>query len=364
MFTGDVIRFRLVRRVVAGVTSVVLLAGVMTVLQVGAPAVACACGAPAPVMADPNGDVRIGQEYAVISHQGTKEQVDMRLAMETLARDSGLIMPTPAPATVSLGDASVFETLATEMTPTVVTKWEWWASQWKSGSMNAAGGMDGAAAPGSPVVLDVVQLGPLEATTLAASNTQGLIDWLDAHGYGLRPEVTDLLRGYVDRGWYFVAMKLTSEDGLDGDLDPIRFVFDTPASGLVYPLALSQAARIEQMVNLYIFDDHRRDIQFANGKSIDYMTGGIPTWAGPVKQEALQSYGSYLTSYTLRFISPSQQILDDLSFPQAPNDEEYGTVIYRTEYLNLIGIPLGWVIVVIVAVGAIVVGTKLASRRH
>lgn len=346
-----------VRRVVAWVAAVALGAGAMTVFQVASPAVACACGAPAPVVADPNGDVMIDQEFAIISSRGTTEQIDMRLAVDTVARDSGLIMPTPGPAVVSLGDASAFEALAVEMTPKEVTTRDWWHSNDLLGLSGGGAANDGG---GAPVVLDVVQLGPLEATILAASDAQGLSDWLDSHGYGLRAEVADLLQTYVDRDWYFVAIKLTNPDALDGGLDPIRFVFDTPSSGLVYPLLLSQAARTAQTVNVYIFDDHRRDIQFADG-------GNLPgaawlTWAAPVSQASLLTYGHYLSAYTLYFSQPDQQISDDLVFPQALNDDEYGTVVYNVVHMTFLGIPLGWLGVVVVLVIAVAIVVRVRRR--
>ena len=342
--------------------AVVVGAGVVSVAQSASPAMACACGAPAPVADDPNGDVMINQEFAIISSQSTSEQVDMRLSIDSLARDSGLIMPTPSPADVSLGDASAFEALALEMTPTEVKSYNWWGdSVLETGGSGAAN--NGAPGAAAPVVLDVVQLGPIEATVLAASDTQGLTDWLDANGYGIRPEVTDLLATYVDKNWSFVAMKLTSTDTLGGDLDPIRFVFDMPKSGLVYPLALSQAARSAQTVNVYIFDDHKRDVQFANGEDLDlFFTSSGLTWAAPVSDPSLQAYGHYLSAYKLNFDQPDQQILDDLVFPQSFDDTEYGTVVYTTVYVTFLGIPLGWFAVIVVVVAALVVAIVYRRR--
>ena len=339
---------------------IILGVSAVSTVQIASPAYACACGAPAPVAADPNGDVMIDEEYAIISSHGTSEQIDMRLSMQTLARDSGLIMPTPSPASVSLGDADVYETVALEMTPRNVTVRDWWTSD---GSFP---GTSGAADPlyaQPPVVLDVVQLGPLEATVLAASDAQGLSDWLDANGYGLRPEVTDLLATYIERNWSFVTIKLTSTEGLDGDLDPIRFVFDTPVSGLVYPLALSKAARTAQTVNVYIFDDHRRDIGFADGSNIVSSPQAVGlTWAAPVRDESLLEYGAYLTAYNLYFDDPGQQIADDLVFPQESTDEEYGTVVYTVEYMTILGIPLGWLGVIILVVAVVIIANQVRRR--
>ena len=352
-------------RILRGLPALLLLAGSLSVFQAMVPASACACGAPAPVADDPNGDVLIGHEYAVISLQGGSEVVEMRLALETMANESGLIMPTPAPAVVSLADPVVFDDLATQMTPEIVTIYEWWNSNWWG---SASGG---AAPPGSdarpPVqILDQVRLGPLEATTLAATDADGLSTWLNENGYGVRDVVKPLLASYVDRGWYFVAIKLISDETLEGDLDPIRFTFDTPASGPVYPLLLSQAARVAQTINLYIFDDHERLVRFDNGESVQHWAGGIPHWAGPVTEPGLEKYGSYLTAYTLWFYDPGIEIVGDLVFPEAGSDHPVGQVKYVTVYLELLGIPLGWVLVftgLVLVVTAVLVIRRVKHSR-
>ena len=82
--------------------------------------------------------------------------------------------------------------------------------------------------------------GRCEATTLEAVDATGLTEWLDTNGYAIRDEIAALLDEYVEKGWYFVALKLTSDVPLDGGLDPIRFTFDSDE--LVYPMALSKAA--------------------------------------------------------------------------------------------------------------------------
>jgi len=347
---GDV-----VRRVAGIAASVALMVGVFTAVQAASPASACACGGMAALRDDPNGDVMINHEYAIISTHGDQEQVDMRLDLDTVATNSGLILPTPAPATVSLGTTDSFAALAAQMTPKVVSVQDWW-------NPDPSGFGPGSAAvnqPG-PTVLATVQLGPLQATTLAASNSAGLTAWLDKNGYGIRPEVTSLLKSYVSRGWYFVAMKLTNNATLKGEIDPIRFTFTTPASGPVYPLALSQAAREAQTVNLYVFGDHRMNVTFADGTQLPPAVDAYPLWAGAVDQKALLAYGGYLTAYTLYFDNPSHQITDDLAFSRASDDDEVGTVVYETDYMDILGIPLGWVCVVggIVVVALILVGVR------
>ena len=160
-------------------------------LQVASPALACACGAPAPL---PGTEVDVNRETAIVRWDGDSEEIVMQLDMISDAGETGLVVPTPKPATVSAGDAQTFDDIVAEIQPRVQTKYDWWGPNPFEGS--GAGGPDGSA----PQVLDRVQLGPIEATTLAASDSQGLTEWLDENGYALSPAVSAELEPYVADG--------------------------------------------------------------------------------------------------------------------------------------------------------------------
>jgi len=336
------------------VSSAVAIAGLAFGFQVIAPAQACACGAFAP----PNGldgQVSLTSEAAIISIQGNQETVEMRLGIDSLTAETGLIFPTPSPAQVSLGSVEHFTSIGQEMTPEVIVTHDWWSWEW----FWKAGGADGTPpSGGAPLILDQVQLGPIQATTLAADDLQGLTDWLAAQDYGIRPEVSSLLQSYIDKGWYFVALKLTGEVPLDGELDPIIFTFTSEQ--LVYPLALSQAAEIEQWVFLYVFADQKQDIAFANDS---YLNAEV-VWARAVRDPDLQAYGAYLTAFSMYFYNPVEEITDDLVLFQANNDNEVNTIRYTTYHANFLGIPMGWFLIMVGAIGAFVTWRIVAKRAR
>ncbi len=96
---------------------------VLSAAGVAVPAAACACGGAAP----PDGaEVRVDHEVAIVRWNGTREEIVMRLGMTGDTGDTGLVVPTPAPATVDLGDAALFEALKRELEPVVITEWDWW----------------------------------------------------------------------------------------------------------------------------------------------------------------------------------------------------------------------------------------------
>lgn len=319
-----------------------------------APAAACGCGGVAP---SPGSEVSVGEEHAIVSWQGGDrlsgvEQIDLLLGVLSTDVETGLIFPTPAPAKVSLGDRDDFEAIDRVTTPERVEEYDWW-------TFRALG--DGSPAGAPPEVLDVVQLGPIEAVTLSASDSAGLQTWLSDNGFELSAEVTALLDGYVDRGWFFVALTLTGDAPLDGGLDPLRFTF--ASDELVYPLELSRAATSPQTVRLFVFDDHRQRVSFVGAGT---PAASFTSWAAPVVGSEVESFGAYLTVFELYFDDPAGQILGDLEFTDALTDETTGTESRVRVPVGLFGIPLGWVLVGIAVVGgfgALIVIAAVGAKR-
>lgn len=312
-----------------------------------APAAACACGGVAP---SPGSEVSVGDEHAIVSWDGETERIDLLLGVLSTATETGLVFPTPSPATVTLGDRADFEAIDRVTTPRRVEELDWWTFR---------GSGDGASAGAPPEVLDRVQLGPIEAVTLAATDTAGLETWLADNAYELSPEVTALLDGYVERGWYFVALKLTGDAPLDGGLDPLTFTF--ASDQLVYPLELSRAATTPQTVRLFVFSDHRQVVSFGG-------TGepGFTSWAAPVTGTEVESFGDYLTVFELYFADPASGILGDLTFADAPDDGPIGTERRVTVPVGILGVPLGWILVgvgVLVVLGVVAVAAIVTAKR-
>ncbi|HWM34527.1 MAG TPA: DUF2330 domain-containing protein [Pseudolysinimonas sp.] len=323
--------------------SIVPVAAILLGFQIAAPAAACACGAPAP---RPGQDVIVDKEHAILSWDGGRERIELLLDMLTDADDVGLIFPTPAPATVTAGDRETFVQIEEAIQPKQVIVDDWWAGDYGDGS---AGG-----AP--PNVIDQVQLGPVQATTLEASDTEGLTDWLDANGYAIRDEIAAGLQDYIERGWFFVALKLTSDVPLEGGLDPIAFTFDSDQ--LVYPMELSRHATTLQRARLYVFQDHRARVAGLEDPT-PMLPGEETVWAGPAP-DGLETLGDYLTVVDLTFESPASQIPGDLLVVQAGDDEPLQPAYTVTRPVTVFGVPFG-VAVILGAAAAILVLFALGS---
>lgn len=331
------------KRFLAATAATALLATALTAVGMVAPAAACACGALAP----PEGmTVTVGQEVAMVTFDGTTQRIDMVLDMLADGADTGLIVPTPAPATVSLGETAVFSALERQTAPVVEVVEEWWGSP-GDGSAGAA-----------PTVISEVDLGPIQATTLAASDAAGLQAWLAANGYRIDPAVEELFADYIARGWSFAALKLTSEGRLTGGLDPVRLEFAT--SEMVYPLLLSQAASIPQTVRLYLFGDDGMQATFPDG-----TVAGEVAWAGPVEEAVLVQFGPYLTVVEAYFADPATEITGDLTVTSTGSRSDYTPVVTRTKYVQIGGIPLGVAIAGVASVfGAMVLLVVIGGIVH
>lgn len=331
--------------------AVAVASALLVGLQVAAPANACACGAPAPI---PGTEVDVNRETSIVRWDGEREEIVMRLDMISDAGETGLVVPTPTPATVTAGESETFEALLAETAPRPEVTYDWWGSN--------PFGLWGAGAPGdssAPQILDQVQLGPIEATTLAASDAEGLSAWLDENGYALSPAVSEELAPYVADGWSFVAIKLTGDVPFDGELDPIRFTFDSDS--LVYPMRMSRAADSEQNVRLYVFDENRASVTGTDGA---LAIEPFVYWAAPVEDPALAELGSFLTVIDLSWDDPANQISGDLAIEPADTTDTVIPTYSTVEVVQVAGIPVGpFVIIIVILVLAIGFVVALVVRR-
>jgi hypothetical protein len=74
-------------------------------------------------------------------------------------------------------------------------------------------------------VVDLEQVGPYESRYVSSADPDALIDWLNAEGFLVTPEMEPVVSGYVDMGMGFMAMKLAA-DAQVSDIQPISLTFD------------------------------------------------------------------------------------------------------------------------------------------
>lgn len=331
----------------------VLGAVLIGVLAPGAPGVAsaCACGG----IVSPDVDARVADEMALISSDGTTETIVMRLNLQSDADDAALVIPTPTPAEVSASGSGLFAELAQLTAPRVETRRHWTFAPGFSSSAP-----EGAVGAGVPMVVDQVQLGPLEATTLTGGDLRGVQDWLDGHGYRLRPEIAAGLKPYLTEGWSVVALRLTSDRPLDGPLDPVRLTFTSER--LVYPMRMSVQATAPQRVVIYTLGQHRmqRTDPDAGTAGQHVEIGYAGTLSGRATDQTLvelASGGDYLTQISTSVTDPSA-IAADFAFGPAATDEPYQRVVFRDEDID-VGVPVMFGVALMFVLGLIITAVVL-----
>jgi hypothetical protein len=330
----------------------VAMAGVfLTVTAAAGPANACGCGAIAPALGT---TAKVTSESAIVSHKDGVETIVLSLAVDSAIATAGLIVPTPTTATIGAGDPALFDALHEQTVPRERVVDDWWGNK-----------VNPAADESSPLVVSRVQIGPLEATTLAATDTDGLGTWLSQNGYGVPGETASQLQQYIDKRWQFVAVKLVADADsgakLAGPLAPIQITFPTDA--IVYPLGMAKAATSEQSLRLNVLGDNRVDV--ARYGTTDPLNAAVRTvWAGPVTESTLTPLGSYLTVLDLRFDTPVTQITGDIGVIQAPNNDVVDPAVVVVRPVELLGFPLGTLLAVWAALGllGLVVLTIARSR--
>ncbi|MFD8986683.1 DUF2330 domain-containing protein [Streptomyces goshikiensis] len=327
------------------------------------PAYACGCGAMIP---DRMARIGVDRETSVVRWDGRAEQIVMRFTVAGDAKRAAWIMPVPNRAAVELGDAAVFDQLATLTRPERKTRTHFWPRErdWPF----SAGSRDGVGAPlpgaGAPAVGVVgrERLGDFDVARLTATDPHALRDWLRSNGFELPDRLSTELRPYVDQKWEYVAVRLAPREPgtpLRGTLDPLRIRFDSDR--LVYPMRLSRMARTAQSLGLYVLADHRMEPSSPIGGDAPEVTfAGTVTPQGPLAG-LTDGKPAFLTAIDQRFPEPGR-IDGDHELRRTAADTPYRRAVYRDELLTAGGIPV-WLLTAGGALAAVTAAGLAAGLR-
>ncbi len=160
----------------------------------------------------PVSELVAGKEVALIVWDpAAKVEHFIRSAeFDTSVKSFGFIVPTPSVPKVEVVGSKFFTRLAKytdRVTPAPTSNRE---------GVKAA----------SVEVVQRVQVGGYDSATLKGDNTKALDAWFGDHGFKRDQRFSEWAKPYVDRGWYFTAFRLLSDDGT-AKLEPIHLTFDT-----------------------------------------------------------------------------------------------------------------------------------------
>jgi Uncharacterized protein conserved in bacteria (DUF2330) len=329
-------------------------------LAFAAPAHACACGG---LVDQPGGETSVTAETALVVWDGAQETILLRLSTRSDAVDAGLLVPTPTPAIVGLGDEQVFADLSHVTAPRTEERWHLFGPPLLFGSRGADGASAGGP-QGGVEVLGSVDLGPLRATTLAATDAGALGTWLREHRYLTSPALTDAVRPYLDEGWSFVAVQLKAVgQALDGDLPPISLRFSSDEA--VYPMRMSSIAQETQQPTVYVLAGHRmrRTDPVASGSTRPDVRFAGPVSPAEVTSPLLRQWLAttpFLTA-TSQWLPEPTQIVTDFTFARAPDDATFQQVLYDDTYFMPGDVGAGLMLALLVLASWLAV--RLLRRR-
>ena len=237
-------------------------------------------------------------QEAVIVHDGSREQMILRVAVKAEDDRLAWVVPVPGRPQIAPGNAAIFSALELGSSPKVEKSMVGataavsfpiliflffmqavWVSRkaWGAGRAVAVGVMTLAElfvlavfipaflgmATDPPIVPrpDVIvhefkTLGALETTTLSASDPAALTAWLREHDFIVPAAAEPVFKHYVDQGWFFVATRLaaTSPEAATGPAvyqpPTLSLTFETRE--IVFPLKITSLQGQKSLIMLYV----------------------------------------------------------------------------------------------------------------
>lgn len=252
------------------------------------------------------------------------------------AHDFGWIIPVPSLPALEAADAMLLWECAELTAPLYRHRGDWGCMAEDSDTYYApAGNRDD-----NVTVYEDQALGIYRALTVGADDAAALADSLEAWGYlhiENRERVLEALQFYVEKSWFFVALK-TDVDADDdpphgyweGGIDPVHLHFTTATP--VYPLRISALSATESSeVLLYALASHRMTFpraqtEYANRIDADERVAirrQYPRLAEWIEES------TYVTKLRCTF-SPAS-MTDDLVLTRAARDEEFRIIHYYSD---------------------------------
>jgi len=184
----------------------------------------------------PNYYIQETDQKAVIWHDGKTETLIVSVNFSGNAADFAWVIPVPGKPEVSEGADELFTGLNQLTAPKVTS------SGYKGVGMFGVSTLSVNMPQVS--VIETKKVDIYDVAVLTAENSTALQEWLESHGYEYPENRAYLLNSYINKGWYFVAAKVSTEalgyagsQLKTGHATPLKLVF--AAEKIVYPLKIS-----------------------------------------------------------------------------------------------------------------------------
>jgi hypothetical protein len=223
-------------------------------------------------------------EQIIFSLSQNHVTAHIQISFQGQAKDFAWVVPVQTKPTLSIGSQAVFTALQQRTTPQYTVDWRFEGSNYcgfrgAPPQAGVPGGTNGGMSDsgGGVTVIDMKEVGPYDSVTLAATDPNALVEWLNKNGFTQPPSATPMIKHYVDLGMFFVALKLQQNAGV-GEIQPIVLDMDNPEPCV--PLILTQIAAIPDMpVYTYVLSKARAFPKnwfhvVINDRKIDWLSNG------------------------------------------------------------------------------------------
>jgi uncharacterized protein (TIGR03382 family) len=199
----------------------------------------------------------------VISRQGTRTTLTLANDYEGDATAFALLVPVPevlGPDDVAVVDPALFGRLDAYSGPRLVSytcEQLHPAEEAMADSDDSDGSGRGADADDAVTVEASFSAGEYDVVVLSAEESDGLLTWLDANGYGVDEAAAALLSEYIDAGAFFFAAKVALDRLPEGAsfLSPIRFGYESDVFALPIRLGTLNSPGTQDLI-VYAVNDY------------------------------------------------------------------------------------------------------------
>jgi len=234
--------------------------------SVMAPGLAVACGGRFCDRSRPTPPVQASERIIFVQEPGQMTAL-VQIVYQGAADDFAWVVPVPAIPELDTAEPALFDDLDQATAPPFTFKYaertETVVDGGGIGCASSSGSNESFAAEETESerttaevrVIGREAVGPYDTVILDSSDAGAMVEWLQGNGYAVADRAAQVLRDYVERDHYFVALKLRTQLGVDA-LRPlaIRYAGSEPC----IPLRITAFASVPQLaVTAFIISSGR-----------------------------------------------------------------------------------------------------------
>jgi len=183
-------------------------------------------------------------QEAVIVFNGHHETLIIKPSFSGEASEFAWVVPVPAYPTVEKSDRELFYELDRLTSPV----------RYGPAPMGLTFSGEAKASDVGIYLHERKQVGIYDTVIMSGWDENNFVWWFQKEGFNIPDSARPIIKGYMDKHWAFVVMKINSSD-FDGEIQPAQFGFDTPEA--VYPLRISSVNKGASKITLYAFAESR-----------------------------------------------------------------------------------------------------------